>query len=111
MSKYEYPKNVDYISGFGVNSGYELTCQKMVIAGMEWLDNNTGDKPEFHGYQGVYGIIQEDNEAAKSLSKAVVEAADNDCTGAMHQASITHALKAHELGWEEYLRQLAEHNK
>lgn len=106
MSKFEYPKDVDYISGFG--GGYEATCQKMVIAGMEYWDSNPDFDPKYKGFKGVFGVLVDDNADAKELDRILVDAADNDCTGAMHQAAVSHIFAAKRLGWDEYLRQLAE---
>lgn len=94
------------ISGFG--GGYEDCCRAMVLAGIKWLDEHPTADPQFHGYRGVYGVITEDNEDAKSLTAAVITPANGDCTGAMHQASIGHCLAYKRLGWEEYRRQLIE---
>jgi len=109
MSKYKYPEGADYISGFG--GGYEAACQAMVIAGLEYWDENPEFNPQYRGFQGVFGLLVEDNEDAKILDGILIAAANGDSTGAMHQASVNHIFAARRLGWEEYLRQLAEHNK
>lgn len=100
------------ISGFG--GGYEAVCRAMVLAGIQWLDGHPDADPQFHGYRGVYGLIQEDNEDAKALTAAIMDApvpgvqarAGDDCTGAMHQAAVSHCLAYKRLGWDEYCRQL-----
>ena len=100
MSKYVYTDDMSEISGFG--GGYESACRAMVVAGLEHLDANPHADPQFHGYQGIYGSITEDNADAKALSEAVVKAANGDCTGAMHQAAISHVLWIRENGWDRY---------
>lgn len=100
----EYTDDMGEISGFG--GGYEATCRAMVLAGLDWFDEFPDAKPEFHGYKGIYGIIEEDNLEAKALSAAVVAAANGDCTGAMHQAVIGHVMAAHRLGWEGYCAEM-----
>lgn len=107
--KYEFTPQMDEISGFG--GGYEDTCRKMLSAGLEWLDQNPSASPEFHGYKGVYGIIQEDNADAKALSDAVVAASGGDCTGAMHQAVISHCLFIKSHSWDEYVAKMSERAK
>ena len=102
----EWTEDMGEISGFG--GGYEATCRKMVLAGMQWIDEHPQADPQFYGYEGVYGILEEDNAEAKTLSRVVVEASGNDCTGAMHQACIGHVLAYKRLGWEEYCKQLRE---
>lgn len=101
--KYVYPKR-DFISGFG--GSYEEACQKMVVAGLEWLDAHPQADPQFKGYKNIYGIINEENDDAKALSKVVVDASGGDCTGAMHQASITHILWIKANGWDKYLTEI-----
>lgn len=89
------------ISGFG--GGYEACCRKMALAGMKWCDDNPPADPKFHGYEGVFGVIAEDNDDAKALSKAINDAADGGgATGAMHQACVSHALAYRRLGWDAY---------
>ena len=105
-SKYQYTEDMDEISGFG--GGYEQTCRNMVAAGMEWLDAHPKADPVFRGFKGIYGIISEDNPDAEALSKAVVAGADGDCTGAMHQATISHCLAIKRIGWDAYCAKMRE---
>ena len=104
MDDYQFPKDMIEISGFG--GGYEATCRKMVVAGLKWLDEHPNANPKFHSYKHLYGIIDEDNEGAKELSKAVVGASDGDCTGAMHQATITHVMWIRKNGWGAYIKEM-----
>jgi hypothetical protein len=101
--KYVFTDDMREISGFG--GGYEAACRAMVVAGLEWFDAHPAAKPEFHGFKGVYGILAEDNDDAKALSKAMVAAAEplGGATGAMHQATVAHALKIREMGWDWYV--------
>lgn len=107
--KYKYPKGVDAINGFG--GGYEATCQKMVIAGMKWFDEHPNANPSFRGCKGIFGFLDDNNKDAKSLSKAISKAADNDLTGAMHQACISHILYAKKNGWDKYLKEALNKNQ
>lgn len=104
MSKYKYTPEMREISGFG--GGYEETCRAMVVAGLEWLDQNPQANPEFSHYSNVYGIINKENDDAKALSEAVVAAANHDCTGAMHQATISHILWIKKNGWDKYVENM-----
>jgi hypothetical protein len=103
-SEYRFTSDMGEISGFG--GGYEQTCRNMLVAGLEWFDKNPNADPQFEGFKDVYGIISEDNQDAKDLSKIVVEAADNDCTGAMHQAVITSCLWIRKNGWNKYCEEM-----
>ena len=100
MARYEYTDDMAEISGFG--GGYESTCRKMVVAGLEHLHAHSNAAPRFSGNPQIYGIISEDNDDATELTKAVVDAADGDCTGAMHQAAISHILWIQRNGWDRY---------
>ena len=106
MSKYQYTDDMKEISGFG--GGYEATCRAMVVAGLEHLDQHPAEDPQFHGYKGVYGVITEDNAAAKALSDVVVKASNGDCTGAMRQAAISHVLWIRKNGWNRYCAEMTE---
>lgn len=96
-----YTDDMGEISGFG--GSYEKACRDMVLAGVKWFDGHPRANPRFHGFEGVYGIIAEDNEDAKALSKAMVDAAGGDCTGAMHQATVSHVLWIRKHSWKEYV--------
>ncbi len=108
---YEWTEDMGEISGFG--GGYEATCRAMVIAGIEWLDAHPTANPQFHSYKNIYGVISEDNEDAKALTKAVTcdKVTGGDCTGAMHQASIGNVLFAKKVGWKEFCQKRREHQK
>lgn len=103
--KYEWREGMGEISGFG--GSYEAACRTMLRAALEWFDEHPEADPRFHGFQGAYGLITEDNADAKALSDVVVAASGGDCTGAMHQAVITSALWIQKNGWEEYCRAIA----
>ena len=98
--KYQYTDDMNEISGFG--GGYETACRAMVVAGLEHLDANPTADPKFHGHEGIYGIITEDNDDAKALTAAVVAVTGGDCTGAMHQATVSHILWIRKNGWDRY---------
>jgi len=108
MTKYEFEDGMDEISGFG--GSYEAACRKMVNAGLEWFDEHPNADPPFMGYKGIYGIIDADNKDAKKLSEAVLASVD-DCTGAMHQATISHIMHIHKVGWETYVKEMKDRRK
>ena len=76
---------------------------------MEWFDKNPKAEPNFKGFKNVYGLIMEDNDDAKSLSKEITEIEDG-CSGAMHQASISHIFYAHKNGWDKYISEITKSN-
>lgn len=103
-TRYVFTEDMGEISGFG--GGYEQTCRNMLAAGMEWLDAHPAADPQFKGFQGVYGLISEENEDAEALSAAIVAGAHGDCTGAMHQAVTSHCLFIRKNGWEAYCQKM-----
>lgn len=102
----QWSEDMGEISGFG--GGYEATCRAMVLAGIKWFDEHPEGDPKYMGFEGVHGIILEDNEDAKALTAAIIAASGGDCTGAMHQACVSHAIAYRRLGWDEYCKQLRE---
>lgn len=81
---------------------------------MEVATNPLAD-PHFRGCEGVYGVILNDNEDAKYLTQATMDAkvlidgkvvrAGDDATGAMHQATISHILWIRHHGWDKYVEE------
>jgi hypothetical protein len=112
----QWSDDMGEISGFG--GGYEAVCRSMVLAGIAWIDEHPTADPHFRGYKGVYGVISEDNDDAKQLVEAMMNApvffegakiqehVKDDCTGAMHHASCQHVMAYKKLGWDEYCKQL-----
>lgn len=110
MSKYSFTPEMDEISGLG--GAYEARCRDMLRDGLEWLDNNPEADPTIStlslGDVKVYGVIRENNDDAKALSKAVMGPSDGPgCSGAMHQAVMTAALWIRKNGWDEYVKRMA----
>jgi hypothetical protein len=113
MSKYEFTKEMREISGLG--DSYEAACRTMVIRGAEWLDEHPNADPHFSGYKNVYGIIYEDNDDAKSLIKAMVEAAiekhGDSPTGAMVQATVSHVMHIAKNDWDKYAQEMTKNHE
>lgn len=101
MSKYQFTDEMSEISGFG--GSYEAECRAAIVRGLEWFDANPDADPKFHGFKDVYGIIMEDNDAAKELSAAIAPKG-SDMTGAMHQAAVEHCMYIRKNGWEKYVQ-------
>jgi hypothetical protein len=106
MSDKQWTDDMGEISGFG--GDYEACCRAMVLAGIKWVDENPSADPHYKGFKNVYGLVMEDNDDAKALTKAIIDAAAGEATGAMHQASVGHVLAYKRLGWDEYSKQLRE---
>ena len=90
------------ISGFG--GGYEAECQKLLNAGVEWLESHSDqrDKLRIKTYEGVYGLATAETPETKELEEAIL-AAGADATGAMHHAVMGRLMWIARHGWEEYV--------
>lgn len=104
-TRYMFTEAMGEISGFG--GGYEQTCRNMLAAGLDWLDEHPNADPRFECFEGIYGVLADDNDDAKALSKVVVAGADGDCTGAMHHAVVSHCLFICKNGWERYVEEMS----
>lgn len=90
-------KTVD-VSGMG--GGYESTCQAMIKAGIDWQrENGALTKEEF---------ADENNPRTKAFEKALIKAADDDCTGAMYYTAKNHAFQRFTKGDDWYFRQFSD---
>ena len=103
--EYVFTDEMGEISGFG--GGYEKGCRAMVVAGLRWMRDNPDAEPHYRGYEGIYGVLSDDNDDANALSKAVTSVASG-CTGAMHQATIGHVLWINKNGWDKYVEKMTE---
>jgi len=99
-AKYPWTDNMGEISGFG--GGYESACRDMVYAGLAWLDAHPGADLKASTYRNVYGILNPESDDAKALEKAVTSACP-DCSGAMHQATMSACMFIARNGWPKYV--------
>lgn len=99
---YRHTDDMGEISGFG--GGYEACCQDMLEAGVNWLTNYAGGKPELRmlTHPQVYGVLIADNEATKELETVVLAAANGEATGAMHHAVMSRLGWIAMNGWDAY---------
>ena len=105
QTHYKYPVG-DFLSGFSEDSNnpcdYELECQRMVIRGVQYLDEN----PD------VFELIS--NIPVKTSDKIVKPMIDFMCypedgqTGAMIDHTVKVAYHAKKMGWDEYIRKITE---
>ena len=100
-------KGISDISGFGKNTSYEKSCQNMLQAGFEWLENNKKGKLKGHSYKGIYGIFEPDSKKAKELSEVIVKE-EPECSGAMHQAVMGHLFFIAGNGIEKWKEEVKE---
>ncbi|HET6717110.1 MAG TPA: hypothetical protein VFG90_08255 [Nitrososphaeraceae archaeon] len=108
-SKYIWTPEMREISGMG--GSYEDSCKRMIIAGLEFWDTQTESfNPRYKGFKDVYGICMDDNEDAKKLSDVLITTVSG-CSGAMHQAAISHIFFIKRNGWEKYKQEMMSKEK
>jgi hypothetical protein len=101
--KYKYPVG-DFLSGFSDDEtnpcDYELECQRMVVKGVEYFDDN----------QEMFDII---NGGGKNVFDPELEplvnhmiAGGDGQTGAMVGHTVKHAFYAKKLGWDNYISKI-----
>lgn len=106
-SKYSYPVG-DFLSGFSENPqipcDYELECQRMVIRGIEYLDEHPEivEKVNAGGVKPTNAILKE-MIAFMCLHEDNPEESNNQ-TGAMVDHTVRVAFSAKKLGWDEYIK-------
>lgn len=94
-------KTVD-ISGFG--GGYENECQKILKAGIEFLEKNPGEI-KFKQSKNVFGIIDSsEDQRTSDLEDALVKAS-GDCTGGMVHATMQHLWFISKNGVDKWLEE------
>ena len=100
---FPWEDGMDEISGFG--GAYEQACRDMVYSGLAYLDSKPNATLEGHTYAHITGIFEADSKEAKELEDAVV-AAVPDCSGAMHQAAMSHCFFIAKQGWKKYVEEM-----
>jgi hypothetical protein len=86
--KDEPPYETIDMTGFG--GGYEHACQKMLLAGVEYLKTKPDFIFDYKTFKDTFGIVWSDSQHAKELDKILLKAVGGDCSGAMHQCVIGH---------------------
>ena len=104
---YAYPVG-DFLSGFSDDPkkpcDYELECQRMVIRGMQYFDQN----PDLHERITRIDKLDVFDPMLQDLVAYMIEGEDGQ-TGAMVSHTVMHAYHAYRLGWDEYIKQITEH--
>lgn len=80
MPYVEWTPDMGEISGFG--GSYEAGCRAMVKAGVEFWEaqdaaHARGERekfdPHYQGFEGVFGLLTDDNADAKALDRAMMD--------------------------------------
>lgn len=105
MSKYQFTDKMGELSGFG--GGYEAACRRMVIKGVEWLDEHKHADLSVSALKNTFGFVSPDSSDAKDLEKAFTKDED-DLTGAMVHQAWLHLLFIQKNGWKKYVEKMEE---
>jgi hypothetical protein len=109
--EYKFPVG-DFLSGFSDDEknpcDYELECQRMVIRGVQYLDEN----PNIYDliFNETIGIRDERLRPMLDymcLHEENPEESDGQ-TGAMVDHTVRHSFHAKNLGWNEYIKNITE---
>lgn len=104
-NNYAYPVG-DFLSGFSDDPknpcSYELECQRMVIRGVQYLDENpTLFDTISNNKVGVY------DDCMKDMITFMCHPEDGQ-TGAMVGHTVKVAYHAKKMGWDEYIKKITE---
>lgn len=118
---YDWREEMGEISGFG--DTYEAACRSMLVAALDfWDGQDESFDPKYKGFEDVYGVCLDDNDDAKKLDEAIMDAeivygdgtrerCGDGASGAMHQAVISHAFFVRKNGWERYVQEMSEESR
>ena len=105
---YKYPKG-DFLSGFSESDepcSYELECQRMVIRGVEYLDQH----PDLFEKIKLGGVKVGDAIVRPMIDfMCLHEDSDDESggqTGAMVGHTVKHAFHAKKMGWDNYIEKI-----
>lgn len=119
------------LSGFPREEHYEISCQKLLWTGINYLSKVDNAKDLFHGISTMSLRAKRDNEdmagiplkkgdevklfgilttpaSLKEMEKEMGKAVNNDWTGAQHQVVILHLEKIAKHGLEWWIKELRE---
>lgn len=109
--KYEFPVG-DFLSGFSEDQmnpcEYELECQRMVIRGVQYLDQNE----DLFNKIGTEKVSVHDDVVEPMINFMCENPDDPDesfgQTGAMVGHTVMHAYHAKKMGWDKYVETILE---
>jgi hypothetical protein len=113
MKNYAYPVG-DFLSGFSDDlknpCDYELECQRMVIRGVEYLDEH----PEIAELVDKGGVRVMDAVLKPMIDYMCLHEDDLEQSGGQTGAMVGHTTKiafvAQKMGWENYIEKITESN-
>ncbi|MCP4988670.1 MAG: hypothetical protein GY928_22255 [Colwellia sp.] len=101
---FKYTKECREISGFG--GFYEEACRNATIKGYEFMIKiMKGEKIESIKFND---FIDLNDGNKKTMESVILEACNNDATGAMMNVIASHIVNAYCNGWDEYIKTMEE---
>lgn len=101
---YAYPVG-DFLSGFSDDPkkpcDYELECQRMVIRGMQYFEQN----PDLHERITRTDKLDVFDPILQDLIAHMIEGQEGQ-SGMMVSHSAQHAYHAYRLGWDKYIEEI-----
>ena len=109
-AKFPWLPEMGEISGFG--GGYEETCRNMLYGALAYLDEHcTTQEEKINAVAKLVDDLRDRNYKNNGIEKAIMKACENDCTGAMHNAAVSHLMFLTKNGYEKYKNELIEREK
>lgn len=111
--KWVFTDNMLPLSCGDMSQRYENVMHEMLRAGLQWCEDNPKADPKFHTYTGIMGICAEDNDDARELTAAILDAVIDDYmpSSAQHQMVIEQLFYIWEHGWDMYVDKRIEAKK
>ena len=107
---YKFPKG-DFLSGFSKSDepcSYELECQRMVIRGVEYLDQH----PDLFERIKLGGVGVGDKIIRPMIDFMCIHEDNDDKSGGQTGAMVTHTVKvafaAKKIGWDKYIEKITQ---
>ena len=110
---FRHTQDMGEMSGFG--GEYEETCQKMLEAGVLWLNDHPDCLLVIGSVPGVIGIVNPESDDAKELTDTIVNASrdkegKSNCTGAMVHELLGRLFYIRHNGWDKYCVEVRKYN-
>jgi hypothetical protein len=103
MEKYQYTDKCRKMFCYG--QVYEDACRRMVIAGMEWLDEHPDADIKIDTYNRIFDMTVPMADDIKKLEDVMSASAECGNAGNVIQDTVNHVLYARKIGWDAYIRE------
>jgi F0F1-type ATP synthase membrane subunit a len=73
---------------------------------LEWCDQHPVAKISFIQLKGITGLTDDESPDCVKMQEEMLKAANDDCTGAMMQATLNHIMYIRKHGWDHYVKEM-----